>query len=139
MLFQAAVLSVKLERLEDYIGQRQRAADYYDQALAGVAGIVTPQRSAKSSHVFHQYTLKVRDGRRDALKEYLQNKGIPGMIYYPIPLQDQKAFKDIIKTPVSLQITTDLCHEVLSLPMHTELSEDQLDYICSSITAFYTS
>ena len=135
--FQAAVLRIKLQYLDEYVRARQAAAAHYDGRLAGLTGIKIPTRAERSTHVFHQYTLQVKDGHRDALKEYLQEHGIPSMIYYPVPLQEQKAFRELVRTPVSLEHTNDLCQRVLSLPMHTELSADQLDHICDTIEAYF--
>ena len=133
---QAAVLTVKLRRLDAYCQARQSTAAVYDEQLGDIAGIRIPERLNMSSHVFHQYTIQIMDGRRDALKEFLSSKGIPSMIYYPVPLQEQEAFKGMVKTPVPLTHTAELCTRVLSLPMHTELDEVQLTYICDSIRAF---
>ncbi|MDX1407309.1 MAG: DegT/DnrJ/EryC1/StrS family aminotransferase, partial [Saprospiraceae bacterium] len=137
--FQAAVLSIKLRRLDAYTRARQTAADYYDSRLNGLPGVKIPVRHPRSTHIFHQYTLQISDGRRDALKEYLRSAGIPSMIYYPVPLQEQRAFLELVRTPVSLDNTNQLCDTVLSLPMHTELTEDQLDYICDTIHAFFAN
>ncbi|HZY83022.1 MAG TPA: DegT/DnrJ/EryC1/StrS family aminotransferase [Cyclobacteriaceae bacterium] len=125
---QAAVLDVKLKYLSQYEKSRQQAAAYYDSHLKGV---VVPFRSGFSTHVFHQYTIKAE--RRDELKAFLQSKGIPTIIYYPIPLHHQPAYKQ----PGSFPVAEQLSKEVLSLPMHTELTEQQLDYICKTVTSFY--
>lgn len=132
---QAAILRVKLKQLNNYISNRQKAAKYYDKSLSEINWIETPSRFGDSTHVFHQYTIKVKKGKREDLKKYLQNKGIPSMIYYPVPLHLQKAYSGLAKKgdfPVSEQ----LCDEVLSLPMHTELDNSQLDYICNIIKSF---
>lgn len=136
--FQAAVLSVKLKKLDDYIKARQKAAAYYDAHLEDVNGLKIPLQAEFSTHVYHQYTIQVMDGERDGLKEYLQNNGIPTMIYYPVPTQDQKAFRAQVRTPVPLDATNTLCQRVLSLPMHTELSEAQLDHICKTIRDYFS-
>lgn len=135
--FQAAVLDIKLRHLDEYAAARRQAADYYDQSLADLKGrLDTPVRANFSSHVFHQYTLKVKEGKRDDLQAYLQDKGVPTMIYYPVPLYEQKAFKSLTDVDF-LPITDQLCQEVISLPMHTELTEDTLGYITDSIKAFF--
>ena len=143
---QAAVLDVKLKYLDEYVSSRQSAADYYLQELASVEGIELPVTADYTTHVYHQFTLKVRDGRRDALKEFLAEREIPSMIYYPLPLQRQEAFLSIAKvaggTPALegervLGNSIELSGRVLSLPMHTELTEEQLHYICKAIKAFY--
>ena len=127
---QAAILNVKLKQLDKYTQSRQKAADYYDTELRNVNGIAIPKRESQSTHVFHQYTLKVSpEIERDWLKEQLLHKGIPSMIYYPIPLHKQKAYASHIAFPV----TETLSKEVLSLPIHTEMKKEELDYICTTI------
>ncbi len=132
---QAVVLGVKLKRLDEYAAARQAAADFYDQALAGLDWIQTPVRHPKSTHVFHQYTLLVKNGQRDALQTYLQQKGVPTMIYYPVPLYGQDAFRPFTDL-THLPVTEQLCQEVLSLPIHTELDSEQLKYIVESVKNF---
>ena len=143
---QAAVLDVKLKYLNEYIASRQRAAAYYLQELSSVEGLELPVTADYTTHVYHQFTIKVADGKRDALKEFLARKEIPSMIYYPLPLQRQEAFMPIAKVAggvaalegeEKLRVATELSGRVLSLPMHTELSEEQLHYICRGIKAFY--
>lgn len=124
---QAAVLKVKLKYLGEYERKRNEVANYYDQHLENV---VIPVRSKDSTHVFHQYTVKAK--RRDELKLFLQNKNIPTMIYYPVPLHHQKAYFQNRSFPVTEQLSK----EVLSLPIHTEMTEEQLDYICKSVNEF---
>lgn len=132
---QAVVLGVKLKRLDEYAAARQAAADFYDQALAGLDWIQTPVRHPKSTHVFHQYTLLVKNGQRDALQMYLQQKGVPTMIYYPVPLYEQDAFRPFTDL-THLPVTEQLCQEVLSLPIHTELDSEQLNYIVEAVKSF---
>ena len=134
---QAAVLDVKLKYLDEYISSRQSAAEYYLQELASVEGIELPVTADYTTHVYHQFTLKVRDGRRDALKEFLAEREIPSMIYYPLPLHHQEAYKDMAVIVGGLKNSVELSGRVLSLPMHTELTEEQLHYICKAIKAFY--
>lgn len=135
---QAAVLNCKLARLEGYSDRRRDAADYYDAHLQGIEGLLTPARQANSTHVFHQYTLRVDGGRRDALKEYLQEAGIPSMVYYPVPLYDQKAFAGTAANEVNFLPNTDLlCKEVISLPMHSDFEEATLAYIVEKVRAFF--
>lgn len=143
---QAAVLDVKLKHLDEYISSRQRAAGYYLQELASVEGIELPVTAEYTTHVYHQFTLKVADGKRDTLKEFLAKRDIPSMIYYPLPLQRQEAFAPIAKVAGGgpaldgesvLSNSIELSGRVLSLPMHTELTEEQLHYICKGIKAFY--
>lgn len=134
---QAAVLDVKLKYLDEYIASRQQAAAYYLQELSSVEGIELPVTTDNTTHVYHQFTLKVADGKRDALKEFLAKRDIPSMIYYPLPLHHQPAYKDMAKIAGGLENSEKLSGRVLSLPMHTELSEEHLYYICRGIKAFY--
>ena len=126
---QAAVLDAKLPHLNRYIAERQRAAAYYDQAFANHPNILTPVRDNRSTHVFHQYTLRLVDVDRDALRETLAQAGIPAMVYYPIPLHMQKAYQDPRYQTGDFPIAEKLAACVLSLPMHTELDNEQLEYI----------
>jgi dTDP-4-amino-4,6-dideoxygalactose transaminase len=135
--FQAAILNVKLKRLDQYNKVRIAAADQYDAELKNLAEVTTPIRSSNTTHVFHQYTIQVPSEVRDPLQEHLKAQGIPSMIYYPVPLQEQKAFDGILKTPVSLDITTALCKSVISLPMHSELQSGQVSFICDQIRNFF--
>ena len=132
---QAAILKIKLNYLDSYITARREAATLYNDLLYGVSEIVLPKEMAESTHVYHQYTILSQ--RRDELKEHLQKEGIPTMIYYPIPLQNQPAFKERVvircETPVALKLS----QEVLSLPMHTELTYNQQMRIADSIKKFY--
>jgi UDP-2-acetamido-2-deoxy-ribo-hexuluronate aminotransferase len=133
---QAAILKVKLARLDAYCAARRRAADRYDAAFADVAALITPARSAFSSHVFHQYTLRVTDGRRDALRQHLADQQVPSMIYYPVPLYRQPAFS-AYWDGVELPVTEALCQEVISLPMHTELDTTTQDFIIEKVRSFF--
>jgi dTDP-4-amino-4,6-dideoxygalactose transaminase len=132
---QAAILEVKLKYLSDYTASRNKVADYYDQFLGNVDGVKIPRRSPFSTHVFHQYTLRVE--RRDELKTYLEGKGIPTMIYYPVPLHLQKAYRMQGQNEGSFPITEGLSRTVISLPIHTEMRESELEYICKHIQNFY--
>jgi dTDP-4-amino-4,6-dideoxygalactose transaminase len=133
---QAAILNVKLAHLDEYAAKRRTAADFYDKAFAGNPHIKTPVRYAKSTHVFHQYTLILKDVDRQALIDHLGKKEIPAMIYYPVPLHLQKAYLDPRYKPGDFPVTEALCSSVVSLPMHTELDEEQLNFITSSILEF---
>jgi dTDP-4-amino-4,6-dideoxygalactose transaminase len=130
---QAAVLDAKLPHLNEYIAARQAAAAYYDKAFANHPNILIPTRSEHSTHVFHQYTLRLVDVDRDALREALAAKGIPAMIYYPVPLHMQKAYQDTRYQEGAFPVAEKLAACVLSLPMHTELDEEQLAYITENI------
>ena len=132
---QAAVLDAKLPHLDEYIAARQRAAAYYDAAFAGNDKLLVPGRQSRSTHVFHQYTLRVVGADRDKLREGLAEKGIPAMIYYPIPLHQQKAYLDPRYKDGDFPVAERLAECVLSLPMHTELDEEQLHYITSNVLA----
>lgn len=133
---QAAILTIKLRHLPDYTLRRQQAASYYDEAFRNVHELEIPARASYSTHVFHQYTLKTHGVERDALKEFLMEKGIPSMIYYPIPLHLQKAFYEERHLERGYPHTEALCKSVISLPMHTELSESQLSYIVETVKSF---
>lgn len=133
--FQAVVLGAKLKKLDEYNQRRRAAADHYDQGLKDLKGVTVPVRSDFSSHVFHQYTLKV--SQRDELAEHLQASGIPNMIYYPVPVHAQKAYEEWYDGE-DLSLTDKLCDEVISLPMHSELTRDQQDHIISKISEFYS-
>ena len=132
---QAAVLRKKLPNLDAYNEARRKAADFYDEAFANHPEIETPARAPYSTHVFHQYTLKIKNGKRDDLQKFLTEKEIPAMIYYPVALRKQKAYfqesndADFVNTDTLLK-------EVISLPMHTELDEEQLSYITESVLEF---
>lgn len=130
---QAAVLDAKLPHLDEYIAARQAAATYYDQAFENHPNILIPARSQRSSHVFHQYTLRLEGVNRDALREALAEKGIPAMIYYPVPLHLQKAYQDSRYQSGDFPVAERLAACVLSLPMHTELDEEQLAYITEHV------
>lgn len=133
---QAAVLNVKLDKLDDYIDARRKAAAYYDRAFAGNPKISTPQCKQNSNHVYHQYTLKLEGVDRDALHQHLASKNIPSMIYYPVPAHRQKMFGTFNSTSYELPVTDWLTQRVISLPMHTELEEEQLEFIASHVLDF---
>lgn len=130
---QAAVLRIKLRHLDSFNRSRSEAAGFYDRELAGASGITVPARAANSTHIFHQYTLRIAGGKRNNLRECLENEGIPSMIYYPVPLHMQKAYVHLGYSPGDFPVTRDLSEQVLSLPMHTELDDEQLSYITGCI------
>lgn len=130
---QAVVLKAKLKHLDEYAAARNRAAAYYDKAFASHPKIKTPVRSAKSTHVFHQYTVQLNGVDRQALRSQLAERGIPAMIYYPIPLHMQKAYASPRYMQGDFPVTEALCASVLSLPMHTELDEETLKYIVDNV------
>lgn len=129
---QAAILDAKLPHLNEYIAARRKAADYYDKAFANNSKLLIPGRQAHSTHVFHQYTLRVVGANRDELRSQLAERGIPAMIYYPVPLHQQKAYLDPRYKDGDFPVAERLAECVLSLPMHTELDEEQLAYITSN-------
>ena len=134
---QAAILDVKLNYLDQYVKARQEAAAFYDRQLAGITQLTIPGRVPYSTHSFHQYTIKVIE-KRGELQQFLQSKGIPSMIYYPLSLHLQKAYHYLGYKKGDFPVSEELSQQVLSLPMHTELTEEQLTYITSSIREFYS-
>jgi dTDP-4-amino-4,6-dideoxygalactose transaminase len=134
---QAAVLSVKLKYLREYEGKRNEFADYYDKNLAEVSEIDTPFRSPNSTHVFHQYTIKVHDEKRDELKAVLSGKGVPTVVYYPIPQHLQRGYLDYGYRKGDLPVSESLAESVLSLPIHTELLREEQDHVISEIINFF--
>jgi UDP-2-acetamido-2-deoxy-ribo-hexuluronate aminotransferase len=134
---QAAILDIKLKHLDEYGAARNNVANYYDKAFENIKDLQTPARQYNSTHVFHQYTLQVKNGKRAALQAHLQAQGIPSMIYYPVPLYKQGAFKHYQSEDFSLPVTEELCESVLSLPIHTEMDEALLGYITEGVTSFF--
>jgi len=132
---QAAILEVKLKYFDKHIHARQEAAAYYDEHLKGIAGLDIPGRVEYSTHTFHQYTLKVE--KREELQNFLKSKGIPSMVYYPNVLHLQNAYKHLGYKKGDFPVSEKLAKSVLSLPMHTELDEEQLEYIVSNIRKFF--
>jgi dTDP-4-amino-4,6-dideoxygalactose transaminase len=134
---QAAILKVKLPYLDSYCAARLKAAQFYNKAFESIQQIETPITDKQSTHVFHQYTLKLKGVDRKKLQEHLQAKGIPSMVYYPVPLHQQKAYLRPEFDDKNYPVTLDLCKSVISLPMHTELDENQLKYITESVKEFF--
>jgi UDP-2-acetamido-2-deoxy-ribo-hexuluronate aminotransferase len=133
---QAAILRVKLKHLDEFNLARQKAANIYDNALRDINNITIPFRSPDSTHIFHQYTIKLNNINRAKLRDFLQSKGIPTIIYYPVPMHMQNAYKHLGYREKDFPVTEDLCKRVLSLPMHTELTEEQINYIARNIKEF---
>ena len=131
---QAAVLNVKLPHLTDYIQARQHAACLYDEALADCPGIIPPAKASYTTHTYHQYTLRVAPEHRDSLRQQLADAGVPTMIYYPCPLHLQAAYRCLGYHEGDFPISETLSKEVLSLPMHTELTAEQIQYIIEQLT-----
>ncbi|MBP3518190.1 MAG: DegT/DnrJ/EryC1/StrS family aminotransferase [Parabacteroides sp.] len=130
---QAAILDVKLKHLEEFAEARRQVASRYDEALSSCGSWVLPAKAAYSSHVYHQYTIQVKDGRRNALQQLLKEHGIPSMVYYPLPVHRQEAYRHISRLSGSLDISAGLCDAVLSLPIHTEMSPRQQQYIIEKL------
>jgi len=134
---QAAILRIKLQHLDDYHHLRQETAAWYDNTLGGIEELRIPVRSSFTTHIFHQYTLQVDASKRDALKQWLTEKEIPSQVYYPLPLHLQRAYRDLGYRKGSLPVSEDLCSTVLSLPMHTEMEQIQLEYISEQVQQFF--
>jgi len=136
---QAAILNIKLRHLDFYSSNRNKMANFYFEQLSSIEGLILPRKSKNSTHVFHQFTIKVTNGRRDALKMYLESYGVPSMIYYPLPLYKQEAFSQYVEDGFELVNTEKLCSEVLSLPIHTEMDKEHMIYTCNKIKSFFSS
>lgn len=133
---QAAVLRIKLRKLDEYNAKRNAVANYYDKFFAGYSNIQTPVRNSKSDHVFHQYTLILDGVDRDELNTFLGEKEIPSMIYYPVPAHKQKMFAAFDSKATDLPVTDWLTERVISLPIHTEMEQEQLEAICNAVAEF---
>ena len=133
---QAAILDIKLKHLDDYIAARRKAADFYDKAFANHPKIKTPYRASYSHHVFHQYTLILEGVNRNGLKEFLSQYNIPAMIYYPVPGHKQKMFEQFDVASQPMPVTDWLTERVISLPIHTELDEEQLNFITTKVLGY---
>jgi len=134
---QAAILEVKLKYIDDFTVARQQVAQRYDQALSVLNEISLPQKTSYSTHIYHQYTIQVKEGKRDALQAYLKEKDIPTIVYYPLPVQEQEAYKWVARPSGDLSTSVRLCKEVLSLPIHTEMTESEPDFIANNIIEFF--
>ncbi len=134
---QAAILNVKLPHLDDFNKRRQEVAGFYDDVFKDVDGIAVPGRNRESEHVFHQYVLRITNGKRDELKEWLNEKGIQSMVYYPVALHKQGAFSEWITDDLSLPNSEQLTREVLALPVHTEMTTEQLERIKEGVLSFF--
>jgi UDP-2-acetamido-2-deoxy-ribo-hexuluronate aminotransferase len=133
---QAAILKVKLQYLNEYEKKRNDVADFYDHHLSKIKFLETPYRTPYSTHVYHQYTLKIKNRDRNDFKKHLESNGIPSMIYYPVPLHLQKAYRRDSFGKGSFPITEKLSETVISIPIHTEMTEDELKFICTTIADF---
>ncbi|MEQ9168217.1 MAG: DegT/DnrJ/EryC1/StrS family aminotransferase, partial [Fulvivirga sp.] len=130
---QAAILDVKIKHIKSYEGSRQAVANFYDRELEGISFLKTPIRDSKTTHVFHQYTLQLKGIDRDHFRQHLDSFGIPSMVYYPVPLHLQKAYQISGIGKGAFPISENLSENVISLPIHTEMNEEQLSYICEKI------
>lgn len=133
---QAAILQVKLKYLDAFTVKRQEVARMYDEGLKGVDFLSLPVKAPYSTHVYHQYTLRVKEGKRDDLKKWLQENEIPSMIYYPFTVQEQQAFKMLARIPQPIPVATSLCRSVLSIPIHTEMTTEETNYIIETISRY---
>ncbi len=133
---QAAILNIKLKHLDEYVTARRKAADYYDKAFADTKQVSIPFRADNNKHVFHQYTLILNGVDRDALNQYLTEQGVPNMIYYPVPAHKQKMFDAFGGSEYELPVTDWLTERVISLPIHTELDNEQQSFIVSKVMEF---
>lgn len=134
---QAAILNVKLKYLNDYSAARQKVAKKYDEVLGQLNGLHIPVRANYSTHVYNQYTCRIEGERRDELKTYLQEKGIPTMVYYPIPVHLQKAYEIYGYKQGDFPVAERLCKEVISFPIHTEMKDEIQDFIIANIVSFF--
>jgi len=133
---QAAVLDVKLKYLDEYIRARQKVANAYNTAFSKCGSLIVPGKNPQSTHAYHQYTLKLNGVDRNALQAHLKKKGVPSMVYYPVPLHMQKAYRSERYHEGAFPVAERLSASVLSLPMHTELTEEQTQYIINSVVEF---
>ena len=134
---QASILDIKLKHLDEYAAARNRAAKHYDDEFANIEEVQIPVREKNSTHVFHQYTMRIGAGKRDDVQSYLAEKGIPSNIYYPVPLYEQEAFKEYTSEGFYLPVTEKLSRQVLSLPIHTEMDIELLELISKSVKEFF--
>lgn len=135
---QAAILRVKLKYLDRFNAARRDVADAYDKAFSACEHIIIPRRVPYSSHIFHQYTVRVKNGKRDELKKFLETNGIPSMVYYPGPLHQQEAYRYLGYGDGDFPVTSSLCNEVLSLPMHPDMETEQIDHITVKVLEFFS-
>jgi len=136
---QAAILNVKLKYLNEYSTARQKVARRYDETLGTLLSLAIPVKALYSTHVYNQYTCRVKNGKRDELKNFLQDKGIPTMIYYPVPVHLQEAYRIYGYKEKDFPVAERLCKEVISFPIHTEMKEDVQDYIIENIINFFNN
>ncbi len=137
---QAAILRVKLKYLDKYTLERQKVAAYYDQSLSGIENIVTPYKAEqRTTHIYHQYTLLLKEVNREDFRDYLKDKGVPTMVYYPVPFHLQEAYQYLPYEKGDFPVTENVCRNVVSLPMHTEMDDEQMGYITDQIIKYFNS
>ena len=136
---QAAILNVKLSHFEEFTKRRIEIAEQYDRTLKSCPDLILPAKQMFTNHIYHQYTVQVKDGRRDAMKQFLAEKGIDSMIYYPLPVHEQEGYKWVARVAGSLKESERLCNEVLSLPIHSEMSDETQTRIIEAIGQFFFS
>ncbi len=134
---QVAILNIKLKHLDKYIKARNEMASFYENAFAQIEKLQVQERQKNITHIFHQNTLRVKNVKRNELQQFLTEKGIPSMIYYPLPLYKQEACQQFVTSNFILDTTELLCNEVLSLPIHTEINLGDMELICSMVKSFY--
>ena len=134
---QAAILNVKLKYIDEFTIRRQQLADQYDKALKNIPEIILPEKCPYSTHVYHQYTIRVKNNKRDALKSRLAENAIPSMIYYPLPVHEQEAYKWVARLSGNLKMSKQLCSEVLSLPIHSEMTDETQTFIIETIRKYF--
>ena len=134
---QAAILNVKMNYMEAFTRRRIQLAERYNQTLKSCPELVTPEKYPYSTHIYHQYTIQVQNNKRDALKSYLAEKGVPTQIYYPLPVYEQEAYKWVARLSGQLPESKRLCNEVLSLPLHSEMTDEEQTFIIETIGQFF--
>jgi Predicted pyridoxal phosphate-dependent enzyme apparently involved in regulation of cell wall biogenesis len=134
---QAAILNIKLKYIDEFTQRRQQIAERYDRELSDIQDIILPKKSDYSTHVYHQYTIQIQNNKRDALKTCLSENGIPSMIYYPLPIHEQEAYKWVVRLSGYQNESKRLCDEVLSLPIHTEMTDEEQANIIKTIEKFF--
>jgi dTDP-4-amino-4,6-dideoxygalactose transaminase len=134
---QAAILNVKLNYMDEFTRSRQKVAQHYDRTLSPLSEINIPSKSPFSTHVYHQYTLRIKNNQRDALQVYLRERGIPSNVYYPFAVHEQEGYKWVARVSGKVNVASNLCKEVLSLPIHSEMTDEQLQLITDSVVQFF--
>ena len=134
---QAAILHVKLNYIDDFARARQEVAQHYDRTLSPLSEISIPAKSSFSTHVYHQYTLRIKHKQRDALQVFLKERGIPSNVYYPLAVHEQEGYKWVARISGDVSVSTHLCKEVLSLPIHTEMTDEMMQFITEHIVQFF--